>query len=184
MTSNIQRITRVALATTMLSMAVYAIPPLSLSFLPVPVTLQLLIILILANYLSTRESISVLMVYLLIGALGMPVFSGGRGGLEVLLGPTGGFLLTFPLAAGFISFFKGYTAHKYWIYMVDFIAVFVLIYPLAMLWLARSTGQTYSTIIVSMIPFMLLDLVKVYIAASIYIRIRQTINNKDVSRVP
>jgi biotin transport system substrate-specific component len=44
-----------------------------------------------------------LLAYLLEGAMGLPVFAGGTGGLAKILGPTGGFLLAFPLAAGLVG---------------------------------------------------------------------------------
>lgn len=68
-------------------------------FGPVPFTLQVLVVAVAALVLSPAEALLALGTYLAIGAAGAPVFSGGAGGLSVLVGPTGGFLLGFALGA-------------------------------------------------------------------------------------
>lgn len=59
---------------------------------PIPFTLQMFAITFAIVVLQPREAIAAICGYLLLGALGVPVFSGMRGGLGVLAGPTGGFL--------------------------------------------------------------------------------------------
>jgi biotin transport system substrate-specific component len=69
----------------------------------VPLTLQTLGILLVGATLGSRLGFLALLAYLLEGAMGLPVFAGGTGGLARILGPTGGFLLAFPLAAGLVG---------------------------------------------------------------------------------
>ncbi|GAA5334682.1 MULTISPECIES: biotin transporter BioY [Thermus] len=71
-----------------------------LPFTPVPITLQTLGLLLVGAALGSRLGFLALLAYLLEGAMGLPVFAGGTGGVAKILGPTGGFLLAFPLAAG------------------------------------------------------------------------------------
>jgi len=66
---------------------------------PVPVTLQVFVLVFILLALSPRQCILAILGYLLLGALGLPVFSLMRGGIGVLAGPTGGFLWGFLLAA-------------------------------------------------------------------------------------
>lgn len=66
---------------------------------PVPVTLQVLVVAVAALVLTPAEALLAIGAYLAIGAAGAPVFSGGAGGVSVLLGPTGGFLLGFAVGA-------------------------------------------------------------------------------------
>lgn len=74
---------------------------LPLPFTPVPLTLQNFGVLLVGLALGSRRGFAALMLYLAEGLMGMPVFSpAGPGGLAQLLGPTGGFLLTYPLVAG------------------------------------------------------------------------------------
>lgn len=65
----------------------------------VPVTMQTLVVSLAGVLLGARLGAASQATYLLAGALGAPVFSGGAAGFAWLLGPTGGFLLSFPLAA-------------------------------------------------------------------------------------
>ena len=72
----------------------------------IPFTLQSFAICLLAALLGLRGSLGALGLYLLLGAVGLPVFSGFRNGLGVLLGPTGGYLIGFVftvLAVGFAA---------------------------------------------------------------------------------
>lgn len=66
---------------------------------PVPVTLQTLVVSLSGVLLGARLGAASQAAYLLAGALGAPVFAGGALGLAYLFGPTGGYLLAFPLAA-------------------------------------------------------------------------------------
>jgi biotin transport system substrate-specific component len=75
---------------------------------PVPYTLQTLVVLLAGAFLGARNGALSQMLYLVIGALGLPVFAAGRIGFAALLGPTGGYLLAFPIAAAVV----GYLIHR------------------------------------------------------------------------
>ena len=66
---------------------------------PVPITLQGLAVILVGGILGAKAGTAALVLYLLAGMSGLPVFSGGRAGAAWLLGPTGGYLLAFPLGA-------------------------------------------------------------------------------------
>ena len=70
----------------------------------VPITLQTFGVLLAGAVLGARRGFLAVLLYLVVGAAGLPVFSGGAGGLAVLAGPTAGYLLGFPLAAGLCGF--------------------------------------------------------------------------------
>jgi len=69
---------------------------------PVPVTLQTLAVLVVGILLGPWQGVLAVAAYLVAGALGLPLFAGGAAGLDVLVGPTGGFLLGF-LPAAFLA---------------------------------------------------------------------------------
>lgn len=71
--------------------------------LGVPMTMQTFAISLAGLLLGARKGFAAGLVYVLLGAVGAPVFAGFRGGLGALLGPTGGFLLSFPLMAWLIG---------------------------------------------------------------------------------
>lgn len=66
---------------------------------PVPYTFQTLIVMLAGALLGKRNGFFSMTLYLALGAAGLPVFSGGGFGLARILGPTGGYLLSFPIAA-------------------------------------------------------------------------------------
>ena len=78
--------------------------PLSIPIGIVPVTLQTLAVGLVATVLKARETFFAILLYLLLGFIGIPVFTGGTSGIAVLFGPTGGFLIAFLIMGTLISF--------------------------------------------------------------------------------
>lgn len=70
-----------------------------LPFTPVPITLQTLAVLLSGAMLGSYYGALSMMIYLALGALGLPVFAGGSSGIGALLGPTGGYLFSYPIAS-------------------------------------------------------------------------------------
>src|SRR3989344_7330870 len=70
-----------------------------LPFTPVPITLQTLMVLLSGAMLGSYYGALAMIIYLIVGAIGLPVFAGGSSGIGVLLGPTGGYLFSYPIAA-------------------------------------------------------------------------------------
>ena len=75
---------------------------------PVPLTVQNLGVLLVGLLLGSRRGFAALALYLAEGAVGLPVFSPGPGGIAQLLGPTGGFLMVYP----FVAFLAGYVFER------------------------------------------------------------------------
>src|SRR5215212_6077561 len=88
----------IALGTLLVAVAAQVVVPVPLS--PVPMTLQPLAVLAVGGLLGAGAGVSALVLYIALGVLGLPVFAGGGSGLLHLIGPTGGYLLAFPVAAG------------------------------------------------------------------------------------
>lgn len=72
-------------------------------FSPVPVTLQVFFVLLAGSMLKSKWGSLSMIVYTLLGIAGLPVFAGGSSGIGVLLGPTGGYIIGFILAAYIIG---------------------------------------------------------------------------------
>ena len=79
-----------------------------LPFTPVPLTLQNFAVLLVGLVFGSRRGAIALVLYLMEGALGLPVFSSGLGGVARLLGPTGGYLMAYPL----VAFVSGFIAER------------------------------------------------------------------------
>lgn len=90
-------ITRMALFAALMGAFAFVSFPFPLS--PAPVTLQVLGVFLAGIMLGPAWGAGAMVLYLVAGAVGAPVFAGGSAGIGVLLGPTGGYLLSYPLAA-------------------------------------------------------------------------------------
>jgi len=92
-----QRVFAIAVGALIVALAAQVRVP--LPFTPVPVTLQDLAVLTVGGLLGPAAGVAALVTYLALGIAGLPVFAGGGSSLAWLLGPTGGYLLAFPVAA-------------------------------------------------------------------------------------
>lgn len=133
----------------------------------VPFTLQVFAVLLTGLALPPREALLTQAAYVLMGALGLPVFAGFRAGLGVLAGPTGGYLLGFPLAAAATAAVARRRDDLAG-YVLGALAGIVPIYALGVLGLVRHVGGDWSkALAVGVLPFMLLDAAKAVLAAAV-----------------
>jgi biotin transport system substrate-specific component len=93
----LRRTIAAGVAAALVALAAQVVVP--VPFSPVPMTLQPLAVLAVGGLLGAAGGLSALVLYLLLGILGLPVFAAGGSGAWHLLGPTGGYLLAFPIAA-------------------------------------------------------------------------------------
>ncbi|MBT2742532.1 biotin transporter BioY [Bacillus sp. ISL-77] len=99
----IKEITFVAVFASVMG-ALGVVPPIMLSFTPVPITLQTLGVLLAGGVLGARLGAMSQTIFLLLVAAGMPLLSGGRGGLSVFVGPSVGYLISWPITAFCIGY--------------------------------------------------------------------------------
>lgn len=110
----------------------------------VPFTLQTFGVLCALGLLGGRRATLTMIVYLLLGAIGIPVFSGFRGGLGILLGTTGGYLLGFLFAALAYWLLTALLGEKPWVRIVGMLLGLVISYAFGTAWFmvvyANTTG--------------------------------------------
>jgi len=148
-----------------------------LSFTRVPLTLQPLAVLVVGGLLGATGGVAALVLYIAAGASGLPVFAGGAAGAAHLLGPTGGYLLAYPVAAGLVGGLCQRAARQ-----AGGRAVFMtlLACALGMLvvhiggvsQLAVITGNISAAYRLGFLPFFANDLVKVGLAALLILALR------------
>jgi biotin transport system substrate-specific component len=156
-----------------LFVALLAQVSLPLPFTPVPITGQTLGVLLVGAALGSRLGFLALLAYLVEGGLGLPFFAGGTGGLAKLLGPTGGYLLAFPLAAGLVGLLvERFGADRSFLKtLLAMLAGNLLIYALGVPWLGAFLAGVgkypglAGLLSMGMIPFLPGDLVKAVLAA-------------------
>ena len=100
-----RRLTKMALLTALLCVSAWISFP--LPFSPAMVTALTLVATLTGLLLSPKDTLIVFIVYVLLGTVGLPVFVGGTSGLGKLLGPTGGFIFSWPVAYTLLSICKG-----------------------------------------------------------------------------
>jgi len=119
----------------------------------IPITLATFIIPFAGAVLGPKRGAIAALVYVLLGAAGLPIFSAFRGGLPMIIGPTGGFLLTFPLLAWIVGFFAE-RGHRLWL-AVGLVVGFVVNFSAGMLYFSLITGQSLQTaFLVTTLPFL------------------------------
>jgi biotin transport system substrate-specific component len=108
---------------------------------PVSMTLQTFAVLLAGAVLGPWRGATSVLLYLAMGAVGLPVFSDGAAGLAVLSGPTAGYLLAFPLAAGMVGALAGWPAFRpHWAATGLMLAGHLLILAFGAAWLATVIG--------------------------------------------
>ena len=130
----------------------------SIPFIPVPLTLQTLFVL-LAGCVMKRDALIPAGLYVLLGALTLPVFHNGTAGIGVLLGPTGGYIVGFIFAALVcgIAYEGGGTKRR----VAGLISADLLILLCGAFWLSVSTGMdTWKALVIGVLPFIPGDLLK------------------------
>ncbi len=164
----VRRTIAVMLGTALVSLAAQVAVPIPGT--PVPVTLQPLAVLIVGGLLGPALGASSLVLYLLLGAAGLPVFTPfGLPGVARLIGPTGGYLLAYPLAAaivGRLATDRGRTPGVARLSLAA-LAGLILIHLGGLTQLVLLTGSGAAALQLGTVPFLLSDLGKLAIAVLI-----------------
>ena len=138
----------------------------------IPITLQTLVIFFAALYLPKRQCFISIVVYILLGLIGLPVFSNRGSGLGALFGPTGGFIAAFPLMAFCIAIVYSFLKRKINSHAAAMIAIAVgniPFYACGCVWFAISRSvDPLSAFTLCVLPFLPGDAVKATVAASSY----------------
>ena len=172
------------------TLAIWVSAKIQIPFYPVPMTMQVFVVLAIGAAFGSRLGAATVLLYLAEGAAGLPVFAGTpeKGiGLAYMAGPTGGFLIGFVIAA----FITGTLAERGWDRNFVTTALAMLfglaaIYALGLLWLAAPFlpitefgGIGFDKAIqFGLQPFIIADLVKVALAAMLFPMIWKMIGNK------
>ena len=141
-----------------------------LGFTPVPITLQTLAVLMSGAMLGPYYGALAMILYVVVGALGLPVFAGGGSGIGAVLGPTGGYLISYFIAAFVIGkVVQMRNDPKYIDYVVAMLAGTLIIYLLGASWAMVVLPElTLAAVLTGwVLPFIIGDTIKLLIAAYI-----------------
>lgn len=134
---------------------------------PVPITGQTLAVLIVGSSLGALRGSLSMVLYAVLGIIGLPVFSDGSHGFNVIAGPTGGYIIGFIFAAAL----TGWLAQRAWDHKIlgaiaSFAAGTVITFAVGLPWLAVSLGLNLEqTLAAGLYPFIIGGIVKALLAA-------------------
>ena len=140
----------------------------SVPFYPVPVTMQTFAVILIGLTYGWRLAGITVALYLVEGAIGLPVFAGGKGGMIGLMGPTAGYLYGFFLAAVACGWFaeRGFD-RSYFKLIAPLLAGNVLLYTSGLIWLGKFIGWDKPVLELGLSPFIPGDLLKIAMAAAL-----------------
>ncbi|MCX7788410.1 MAG: biotin transporter BioY [Spirochaetes bacterium] len=198
----LQRTVLIALGAASIAVGAFIAIPLPVS--PVPIVLQNFFILLMALVLGPKMGTASVALYLITGALGLPVFAGGKGGVAHFYGPTGGYLVGFLLSAGITGAVSGIGAkqssmnqqkpvemslpeskkrkERVKIRVQDVAAVAAgvfTVYLFGVPWLAYKLGFHWTkALLVGFLPFLPGDLIKATAAAALAPHVRRLLRKE------
>lgn len=149
---------------------------------PVPIVLSTLFVLLSGLLLGSKWGFVSMAIYLIAGAMGIPVFAGGKGGVVHFLGPTGGYLFGYMIA----SWITGLMTERSPVLLIlDILAVIIgsiVIYALGVPWLKIITHMSWSkTLMVGVIPFLIGDAIKAIAAIILAKALRPILKQQKVT---
>lgn len=165
-TSKIKIMTMMSLMTAILCILGPITMPIPIS--PVPISLVTLIIYLSVYILGMKRGTISCLLYLLIGFVGLPVFSGFTGGVGRLLGPTGGYMIGYAFMAVISGFFIERWITKRVLHMVGMVLGTIICYLFGTIWLSMQAGMSFSVALgAGVVPFLIGDSLKIIMAVSI-----------------
>lgn len=153
------------------------LPPLVVPGLPVPITAQTLGVMLAGATIGAKRGGLSQLAFILLVAAGLPLLAGGRGGLGVFLGPTGGFALGFPLGAFVIGLLVGEgRAGQSWFRLGAAVVIggIAAVYAIGIPWLAIAGGLSFGEAAVGSLAFLPGDLIKAAVATSVARTVRRS----------
>lgn len=128
---------------------------------PVPIILSTLFVVLSGLLLGSRWGLTSMALYLLVGALGFPVFAGGKGGFAYLMGPTGGYLFGYLVASWVTGFISDRSKGRVILDIIGVVIGSLALYALGVPWLKLVTHMTWTkALMAGVLPFLIGDAIK------------------------
>ena len=144
------------------------IPPIPVAVIPVPITLQTLGVILAGLLLKPKNAAISVAIFLVLVAIGMPLLSGGRGGLGVFLSPSSGFLISWLISAYTISYIRNHLGNSLMACIFSsVIGGILLMYPIGIFVMSLITGMELESAVIASLVFFPGDIFKVIIASII-----------------
>lgn len=147
----------------------------------VPFTLQTFAVFLAVGVLGGKRGSMAVLIYILLGAVGVPVFAGFQGGIGVILGNTGGYIIGFIFSALIMWGMEKLLGKKTWVLAVSMVLGLIVCYAIGTVWFmvvyARNAGAVGLGTVLGwcVIPFIIPDLIKIVLALALSKRLAKAI---------
>lgn len=170
----VRDMTKIAMCVAFIAASSYINIP--LPFTPAMITGTTLALAVTAFVLPPKQCFIAIALYILIGAVGIPVYSGGQGGIGKILGPAGGFYMGYPFAFTIISMLKGAEVSFKRYLMVAILPGMPLVYIGGLLWMMHVLQiDLNKAMVMAVYPFIIGDVLKNIAAALIAVRVNRAL---------
>lgn len=171
MNNRLRELTQIALFPAMMGATAGIVIP--LGGLP-PITLQTLFVLLAGLLLKPKDAAISIGSYVLLGVIGVPIFSGYRGGIGVLLSGSGGFIVGFVFASVFVSIMKNVKIinNQFWHYFMILSVATLLIYMIGGAYISYLTSISYPLVLGGFYLYLVGDFIKIIVVIGVYMRVR------------
>ena len=160
-----------------LTAACAVFPPFQPPFVPAPIIVQNIGVMLAGSILGARRGGLALLLFVVLVAIGMPILTGWRGGFGSILGPTGGFILSWIPAA----FVVGWLVEKYWtrlnfwnLLLFNVLGGVLVVYVIGVPWLAVVAGMDLGKAIAGSTVFIPGDVIKAVVAAAVAMVVKRS----------
>jgi biotin transport system substrate-specific component len=149
--------------------------------LTVPITLQTFAVFTAVGLLGMRRGTAAVLVYIILGAIGLPVFAGFTGGIGILTGSTGGYIIGFVFSAIVVGFITKFFGRKQITLAISMIAGLLVCYLFGTIWFmyfyTQKTGTVgFATVLYwCVIPFIIPDTIKIFLSVFVVNRVSKHI---------
>ena len=162
--------------TALFAAVLCAVAPFSITIGPIPLSFATLVIYLAAGSLNWKYGVTAVVLYVMLGAIGLPVFSNFEGGFHKIAGVTGGFIIGYiPLALAtglFVELSKG----NRWSFILGMVIGTVLLYTCGVAWFMLQTGLSLAAALIACVaPFLIGDSIKIIIAWLVAPQLRKAI---------
>lgn len=174
MTSRVRELTLIALFPAMMAATAGIVIP--LGGLP-SITLQTMFVFLAGLILGPKKAALSMGVYVLLGAIGLPIFSGFRGGFGVLVSGSGGFIISFVFVSAFVGFMKNVKIinNEFINFFIILFGANLIIYMIGGAYISYLTSSSYPLVLAGFYLYLIGDILKILVVIYVYLRIRSHI---------